>query len=270
MHTLRRYFSNIFKGSRPWAKRAPEALTPGQRRRVAAAFPLYERLPDAVRDRLDDLALRFARTTRWVGRDGLAIDEAMRLTVAVQACLMIVNKPDARFRGLKTVILYPSAFASRQARSEDGYVVTEGRDVRLGESWMRGPVVLSWPDAEHGASVPDDGVNVVVHEFAHQLDAQTGVVDGAPLLDRDHDAGAWARTFSAAFERLREAVKDGRETAIDPYGAEAPEEFFAVAAELFFERPEDLQAEEPEVYAHLARYFRLDPAAWPPAPADEA
>ena len=122
------------------------------------------------------------------------------------------------------------------------------------------PVVLSWAHAERGAFIDDDGHNVVLHEFAHQLDDQTGETGGAPILDKGHDPDEWASAFRDAYARLKADVEAGRETFLDPYGATAHAEFFAVAVEFFFEKPRELKREEPAVYDQMVAYFRVDPA----------
>ena len=174
---------------------------------------------------------------------------------------MIVNKPDRWYHTLETILVYPAAFKSRVKR-QNGALVTEHDEARSGESWDRGPVVLSWSDTAYGASDDRDGHNVVYHEFAHQLDQQTGVIDGAPLLDRDHAAGDWAQVFQGAYKRMLANIGAGRPTVLNPYGATAPAEFFAVATEHFFEQPQALKAEEPTLYAQLTKYFEVDPVSW--------
>ena len=180
----------------------------------------------------------------------------MELSIAAQACLLIANK-DMWYKDLQTVLIYPNAFKSTTAE-RDGYVVKQREVVRIGESWVRGPVILSWAHSEKGAFIDDDGHNVVFHEFAHQLDALSGYTDGAPVLKHDHSQGEWGRVFHNAFGRLVKKVQAGRKTSIDRYGATAPEEFFAVVVELFFERPSDLKNEEPDVFEQLTKFFALE------------
>ncbi len=228
---------------------------------VLKTVPLYEKLPDDLRPRFEGLVNRFLDEVTFHGYEGLEVTDEMRVVIAAQACLLIVNKDNRWFDTLETIHLYPAAFKSR-LREMRGYVVSERETTRLGESWRRGPVILAWDHAAYGAFAPHDGRNVVFHEFAHQLDEQTGVVDGAPALDPDQSASNWARVFRAAYERLRADAAAGRPTLLDPYGATAPAEFFAVATEVFFERPRDLRAAEPALYAELSQYYRLDPATW--------
>lgn len=235
-------------------------LTEAQRRIIRDHAPLYAKLPTPLKERLDGKVNLFLGQVDFHGCNGLAVTEQMRLTIAAQACLMIVAK-DIWYDNLRTILIYPGAFKSRM-EDYDGLVVTEGEVVRIGESWSRGPVILSWPHAEEGSHIDDDGHNVVLHEFAHQLDDLSGYTDGAPVLAHDHSEGEWDRIIGDAFWRLVDEVDAGRETFLDHYGATAPEEFFAVIVENFFERPADLKREEPAVYGQLAKFFALDPATW--------
>jgi Mlc titration factor MtfA (ptsG expression regulator) len=140
--------------------------------------------------------------------------------------------------------------------------VTERETVRTGESWSRGPVILSWAHAQQGALNTKDGHNVVFHEFAHQIDDLSGHTDGVPNLAENQSFAKWEHVFVHAYKRHLRHVQTGRKTVIDAYGAEGHEEYFAVTVELFFERPTALKKEEPAVYEQLAKLFRLDPSTW--------
>ncbi|HFQ15373.1 MAG TPA: zinc-dependent peptidase, partial [Rhodobacteraceae bacterium] len=222
--------------------------------------PLSRRLPAELRGKFEGKINAFLEQIRFIGCNGLEVTEEMRLSIAAQACLLIVNT-DMWYTHLQTILVYPDAFRSR-LQEHNGYVVTERETVRIGESWPRGPVVLSWTHARSGAIGGGDGHNVVFHEFAHQLDDLSGQTDGVPVLDRNQSFAGWQRVFVAAYRRHVEHVRNGRETVFDAYGADGQEEFFAVAVEVFFERPEALRQEDPAVYRELSRLFRLDPAAW--------
>ena len=228
---------------------------------VTKRVPLYEKLPDDLRARLEGLINRFLGEVTFHGAEGLTVDDDMRVTIAAQACMLIVNKPNRWFRSLRTIHLYPATFKSKLTNVE-GHVHSEREQTRSGESWAKGPVILAWDHAAYGAFAPHDGQNVVMHEFAHQLDEQTGVTDGAPLLDGDHSATDWARAFQSAYAQLQEDVRAGRKNALDAYGATNPAEFFAVATEVFFERPRDLRAQDAALYEQMAQYYRIDPATW--------
>lgn len=235
-------------------------LTNQQRNILKEAVPLYARVPIELREKLDGKINLFLHQVEFHGCNGLDVTEEMQLTIAAQACILIANK-DMWYKNLRTILIYPGAFQSRRA-TRDGYIITEKTTVRIGESWSRGPVILSWAHASEGAFMDTDGHNVVLHEFAHQIDDLSGYTNGVPILSPDQKFDNWAHAFNAAYARLVEDVESGRKTVLDPYGATAPEEFFAVVVELFFERPLDLKTEEPEIYAQLQQFFQLEPATW--------
>jgi MtfA peptidase len=235
-------------------------LSDHQQAIVMGQVPLYHKLPSEVRKKLGGKINLFLHQIEFIGCDGLEVTEEMQLSIAAQACLLIANK-DIWYKTLRTVLIYPGAFKSRET-VQHGYVVTERETVRTGESWARGPVILSWAHAKEGAFIDDDGHNVVLHEFAHQLDDLSGYTDGAPILARGHSLSEWDRVFREAYARLVNNVEAGREIFLDPYGANSPVEFFAVVVELFFERPAALKREEPAVYAQLSKFFALEPSTW--------
>jgi len=253
-------------GARLWWKRRQRRslldmpLTEDQRAVVADQVPLIRKLPPELRGKLEGKINAFLDQVEFVGCNGLDVTEEMRLSIAAQACLLVVNN-DTWYEHLTTILLYPGAFKSRQME-HSGYVVTEREIVRTGESWSRGPVVLSWAHSRQGALDDHDGHNVVFHEFAHQIDDLSGHTDGVPVLDGKQSFAAWARAFGPAFDAHVRHVEAGRRTVFDAYGAEGPEEFFAVAVEAFFERPAALKHQEPEVYDQLSQLFRLEPATW--------
>ncbi|WP_299295839.1 M90 family metallopeptidase [uncultured Tateyamaria sp.] len=235
-------------------------LTDDARRIVARHVPLLARLPASLRPALEGKINRFRAQVDMVGCNGLDVTEEMELSIAAQACLLVVNT-DSWYDHLTTILIYPGAFKSRQT-IHDGYVETEAEVVRTGESWSRGPVILSWHHSQQGAQDEDDGHNVVLHEFAHQLDDLSGYTDGAPVMQSGQSLRVWEQVFVDAHARHAAKVERGQATVIDPYGAHNHEEFFAVAVEMFFERPGDLKDDEPDVYAQLKLLFRLDPVTW--------
>ena len=235
-------------------------LSEHQRAVIEAMVPIVRRLPPDLRDRLQGKVNLFLDQVDFIGCDDLEVTEEMQLSIAAQACILVVNS-DMRYDNLTTILIYPNAFKSQQRR-HSGYVVTEQEIVRTGESWGRGPVILSWAHSKQGARDDHDGHNVVFHEFAHQIDDLSGGTNGVPLLAEGQTFAEWERVFLTAFEAHVHAVESGRRTVIDPYGAEGHEEFFAVSVEVFFERPQALKHENPEVYEQLSKLFRLDPVAW--------
>jgi Mlc titration factor MtfA (ptsG expression regulator) len=161
---------------------------------------------------------------------------------------------------LITILVYPHAYIAKGAELIGGRFVLESETVRLGEAWKDGVVVLAWDEVRRGATDPHDGHNVVLHEFAHQLDQQDGSADGAPILDHTSQYETWARVLSEEFEQLRRDAELGRASVLDEYGATNPAEFFAVATECFFEKPIPLRRKHPELYEALKTYYRQDPA----------
>jgi Mlc titration factor MtfA (ptsG expression regulator) len=205
--------------------------------------------------RLRAFALLLLVEKQFSGARGLELDDAMRLAIAVQACLPVLQLGLDRYDAWSEIVVYPGDFKVRIRETDDEGVVHEFDDERAGESWQGGPVVLSWD-----AAVNAPGMNVVIHEFAHKLDMANGEADGMPPLHAGMDRHAWAETFRIAYEGFCDAVDRGRETWLDPYAAESPGEFFAVVSEAFFTAPNETRRRYPDVYEQLKRYYRQDPA----------
>ncbi len=233
--------------------------------------PIYEQMPEADKRELRGHVQVFLAEKRFEGCGGLEITDEIRVTIAAQACVLLVRRPMDYFPKLRSILVYPAAFTASATSVVDGNIVAEGPLHRLGESWTTGSVVLSWNAVERGASHLHDGQNVVFHEFAHQLDQEDGAGDGAPLLGKRGDFTlterrslyvSWARVMQDAFDQLQFRVRHGKKTLLDDYGATNPAEFFAVATETFFEKPRLLKKRHPELYDELSRYYHQDPAAW--------
>ncbi|MEM9897797.1 MAG: M90 family metallopeptidase [Pseudomonadota bacterium] len=224
-------------------------------------YPLYDTLPLDHQIRLDGLINQFLDEKNFYGFEGLDINDDMRVLIAAQACLLVVNRPDVWYKDLRSIYVYPAAYTGRKV-TQSGHVINEGAAHRLGESWLRGPIVLSWADVKSGAAVRGDGRNVVYHEFAHRLDARSGAVDGAPLIGNAVGAAEWAQAMSARYKTLQRDVAAGRDTFFDPYGASAPAEFFAVAVEAFIEQPDRFRTEDMALYNLFARQLLLTPHEW--------
>ena len=218
-------------------------------------LPFLDILDADERRRLRALAGRFIATKEWGGAQGLALTAHMQISIALQACLPILNLGLDWYRGWVGIIVYPGDFViPRQMHDVDG-IVHEFDDTVLGEAWEGGPVLLSWfPDL---SAVGD--VNIVIHEFAHKLDMSNGAIDGMPALHADMRASDWVAAFQPAYADFCGRVDCGVETLIDPYAAENPGEFFAVVSEVFFEVPNLLKAEYPEVFEQLSRFYRFQP-----------
>jgi MtfA peptidase len=192
---------------------------------------------------------------RFEGCAGVEITDEIRVTVAAQACLLLLNRPTDVFPGLRTILVYPDAFMAPSIEHLEDGVVVEGMEARAGESWSLGNVVFSWADVLEGAADPGDGYNPVLHEFAHQLDYESGASEGAPALPDRRSEDEWRRIFTREYR----ALSAGRRSPLDPYGAKSPAEFFAVATETFFERPVELKTAHPDLYEQLQTYYRQDP-----------
>lgn len=239
----------------------PEAWRKIMRRRV----PLVRRLPIHLQLQLKKHMQIFIAEKSFLGCGGLQITDEMRVVIAAQACLLILNRATDYFAKVRQILVYPGAFVVNRNTLDGAGVQQDNRQALAGESWTQGQVILSWQDALEGAAVADDGRNVVIHEFAHQLDQENGVARGAPpptLGDTQHDAQRWSRVFHSAFAQLQSEVHHGVQGLFNHYGAQDPAEFFAVATEVFFEQPLALAAQYPEVYQELSGYFKVDPVHW--------
>jgi Mlc titration factor MtfA (ptsG expression regulator) len=240
-----------------------EPFPPQFRELLRRRLPRAELLTEAELSKLEALVRIFNSEKTFEGAGGLEVDEEMRVVVAARACLLLlwrVELDSPLYADLETVIIYPSTYKAKAQRRE-GYVVIDDEQARLGESWQRGVVVLSWAAVSSGAANSRDGHDVVLHEFAHQLDAQDGAMDGTPELDDRERYAVWSRVAGAEYAELVEAVEQHRKTSIDAYGATNAPEFFAVVVEQFFEQPQSLERRHPELYRELATFFRFDPAA---------
>jgi Mlc titration factor MtfA (ptsG expression regulator) len=228
-------------------------------------LPILHGLTDVERAHLCDLASLFLHEKTFSAAGGADIDAATALGIALQACLLILHLDEASYRGWNEIILYPDEFLRPHEEMDDAGVVHATRDILAGESWHGGPLLLSIADVAHSGQA--DGINVVLHEFAHKLDMLNGDANGFPPLHRGMNAAAWAQDFSAAYEDLCARVDAGEDTAIDPYATTDPAEFFAVLTEVFFETPALLHTEYPAVYAHLQAFYRQHPLRRLGAPA---
>ncbi len=222
---------------------------------------LYRHLPDSLKGQLHGDIQVFLAEKRFEGCGGFEITDEVRLTIAAQACILLLNHKTRFFSRLSTILVYPGAYVAKKL-SPIGSAYVENESVRLGESWDAGSLVLSWDHVKHSPRDISDGHNVVLHEFAHQLDQEEGEADGAPTLDNRSSYGPWARILSREYENLREEVKHHIKDVMDAYGATNPAEFFAVATETFFERPRQLKNRHPGLYEQLKGYYKMDPAAW--------
>ena len=222
---------------------------------VEVGLPFLRHLTPDELARLRQLAREFIADKEWSGARGLQLTPRLQLTIALQACLPILHLGLDWYAGWVGIVVYPGDFIiPRQMMDEDG-VVHEFDDEVMGEAWHGGPVLISW--FEHAED--SGGINVVIHEFAHKLDMMSGEADGLPPLHAGMSKRRWIEIMTQAFDDFQQRVDSGEETPLDPYGAEHPTEFFAVASEAFFENPRMLKDEYPEVYEQLKLFYRQDP-----------
>lgn len=224
-------------------------------------MPLYRGLPAELKEELHGHIQLFLHDKTFEGFHGLEVTDEMRVTIAGNACLLLLNRAHDQFGNFSTIYVYPSTFVSEHT-SYDGLVESVGPSARLGESWHRGPVVLAWDSVRSGVRDIHDGHNVVLHEFAHKLDDANGSVDGAPILPDASQHLSWARVMRHEFEQLQRQASRGTQTLLDHYGATAPEEFFAVLVETFYEQPRQLKDRHPELYEEMRKCFQVDPLEW--------
>ncbi len=224
---------------------------------------LYPVLPERLKLELHRSINLFLFDKEFAGCDGQEINDEVRLTIAGNACLLVLAQTHPIYPSFKTILVYPSTYVVTQ-KTHDGHVVFDEHSTRAGESWFRGPIVLSWTDIMQGSKNRADGQNVVIHEFAHKLDEENGVMDGLPILrDRSHYA-EWSRVLNAEYDSFLKRVERRRNKVIDEYGAISAVEFFAVISESFFEKSSRMHTELPELYAQLQQFYGLDPASWRP------
>jgi len=202
----------------------------------------------------------FLTEKRFEGCGGFAITDEVRVTIAAQACLLLLHRRTDYFPGLLTILVYPLTYMVQEDHQIGPHVWEEGTVSRLGETGRRmGSLVLAWAAVKHGAADPSDGKNVVLHEFAHQLDYENHAADGVPGLATNEQQLAWSEVMSSEFASLRAADETGIPTLLDTYGATDPAEFFAVSVEAFFEQPRALRDRHPRLYAELQKYFQQNP-----------
>jgi Mlc titration factor MtfA (ptsG expression regulator) len=228
---------------------------------LARSLPLFQRLPPDDQNELLGHVQVFLAEKRFEGCGRLELTDEMRLTIAAQACLLLLHRETDYYPQLSTILVYPSSYVMPDERHLEGPIWEEGGVSLLGHTARRlGTIVLAWDAAKHGATNSVDGQNVVLHEFAHQLDFEDFATDGAPALATRAEYVTWARVMNREFKALRAADEAGRPAVLDTYGATNPAEFFAVATEAFFERPRALRERHPELYAELEQFYRQDPA----------
>ena len=225
-----------------------------------ALRPFLSVYTEDERRRLREKVVLFLHAKGIVGAQGHEVTPLQRVVIALEACVLVLELDMALYDGFENVIVYPGEFVPDWEWEDEAGVVHRNIGALAGEAMPRGPVVLSWPDVEASADFAASGMNLVIHEFAHKIDMVSGEANGCPPLPPRMSSAAWQQTLSKAYEDFSARVDDGEETAIDPYAAESPAEFFAVASEVFFADPLLLKDDYPDVYAQFAAFYRQDPA----------
>lgn len=232
------------------------------RKIIQQRMPYFKQMPTDLQLQLKQHIQVFLAEKIFIGCNGVKITDEIQITVAAQACLLLLNRKTDYYPKLHTILVYPRAFIKeQQSLNADG--VQQVRKIALaGESWGFGKVVLSWQDTLDGAKIPDDGRNVVIHEFAHQLDQENGKANGAPILAKGQNYKSWSDVFSLQFKKLQRQANKRKPSLFDYYGATDPAEFFAVASEVFFEQAIQFHSEYPVLYGQMKQYYQVDPIHW--------
>jgi Mlc titration factor MtfA (ptsG expression regulator) len=232
-------------------------LPPGLGEMADRGLAIRSRLPQELRARHDGLIAAFIAEKEFVGCNGFEVTDAVRVTIAAHACLLLIGRPAGLYDELFSILVYPAAFWVEDEVHDDDGLVTRRRRMLSGEAWDSRRIILSWQDIEESAALPPDGFNVVLHEFAHYLEAE-----GSSLADPRRDIDSWTLEIADEFTQFIHAVERGEDTLLDPYGAEDETEFFAVATEEFYERPAALRDGHPRLYGLLREFYGVDPAGW--------
>lgn len=221
----------------------------------------FARLPRADQRELQGHIQIFLREKHWEGCGGLELTDEIRVTISAQACMLLLRRNADYYPRVTSILVYPSSYVASEERPVGGGIWEESDEARLGHTQQQlRAVVLAWDAALHGSRIYGTGSNVVLHEFAHQLDFEDNLTDGTPLLPTHQQYVSWARVLGEEYERLRRLDDAGEPSFLDSYGATNPAEFFAVATEFFFEKPAEFAARHPKLYAELQKFYRQDPA----------
>ncbi len=232
-------------------------ITEAKWQQVFDRLPLLDRLTQAEKAELRRLAILFLHNKSLEGAGELVVSTELQLVIALQACLPILYLGLDWYDGWVSVVIHPAGFRPVRTEMDEVGVVHRVKQSLSGESWQRGPVVLSASEAWQAGKI--DGHNLIIHEFAHKLDMQNGVANGMPPLHKGMSAQQWSEVFSRAYADLQSRLEQGKPVAIDRYAATAPAEFFAVVSEVFFEQPAVINNHYPAVYQQLSQFYRQDP-----------
>ena len=254
----------MFDAIRRWRERrilASSAIPEPLWREALEALPFLAIYTESELTRLRERVVLFLSDKSIVPSEGFEVTPLMRAMIAIQACVLVLNLDRRFYDGWHNVIVYPDEFVTNLEYEDEAGVVHRRAEPLAGEAMPGGPVVLSWPDVEASADWSATGMNLVIHEFAHKIDMRNGEANGFPPLPPEMPRRGWQRTMAEAYAHFRARVEKGEDTAIDPYAAESPAEFFAVLSEVFFAEPTLLRMEYPKVYQLFTQFYRQDPAS---------
>jgi Mlc titration factor MtfA (ptsG expression regulator) len=232
------------------------------RKIIKHRIPYFSTMPTDLQLQLKKHIQVFIAEKEFIGQQGITINDDIKVTVAAQACLLLLNRKTGYYPNLHTIVIYPGAFVKKQLQADSIGLYSEQTSVMLGESWQLGKVILSWQHTVEGAKTPDDGANVVIHEFAHQLDQENGNANGAPWLGKKGNYQTWSEILAFEFQQLRQKTEQGESSLFDSYGATNAAEFFAVASEVYFEQSIILYNHHRALYQQLQSYYQVDPVNW--------
>lgn len=251
---LMQWLNNLL--TRYTLKRHP--LNHAQWQALMASSPLFSHLSAVEKAHLRELTILFLQHKHFTGAQGLEVDDTIKIAIAAQACLLLINLNFDYFDDWSDVVVYPDSFKVRHHQTDELGIVSDEEQTLGGEAWLKGPVIIAWDSAAAVLQAPQRGHNVVIHEFAHKLDMLNGKANGMPPLHADMPRQEWTQALSSAFDALQQQIQRGHRTLIDPYAATSAAEFFAVCSELFFSAPQKLHHAFPKVYEQLSLFYRQD------------
>lgn len=225
-------------------------------------IPLYKNLPRNLQNELQNHIKVLISEKNFEGCGGLEINDEIKVTIASQASILLLNRKTNYYLKLLSILVYPTAFIAQRESVDDSGIVTECKEELLGESWKTGVVIIAWDDSLKGSKCINDGHNLVFHEFAHQLDAESGANDGTPILENRASYLPWIKIMSRNYEKLIRNVELGKNTLLGEYASTHPAEFLAVATECFFEKPIQMFKQMPELYIEMKKFYKQDPISY--------
>ncbi len=222
----------------------------------------YQDLPETQQRKLQDILRLIVAEKNWEGCKGFTVTEEVKVTISAQAALLVLGMRGQYFDRVQSILVYPTVYFAAEKTMGPGGVVTEGNSAREGEAWYRGPVILSWDDVLRGGRHEHDGRNLVFHEFAHQLDMLNGrSTNGTPVMESKQQYQQWQKVLHSEYNQLVHDCRNRKRPLLDCYGTTNLAEFFAVATECFFERPQQMQHKHLDLYNILADFYHQNRVA---------